>query len=69
MKTLMPNATRRFPAVTAGIILANVVVFILELNGGDALVLKWSAIPANITSGHRWITVVPDTAHYKPLES
>jgi membrane associated rhomboid family serine protease len=48
----------RFPVITAGIILANFVVFILELNGGDAFVLRWSAIPANITSGHRWMTVV-----------
>jgi rhomboid family protein len=47
----------RFPIVTAAIILANVVVFICELNGGDAFVLKWAAIPANIASGHAWITL------------
>jgi len=47
----------RFPVVTAGIILANVAVFILELIRGDAFVFKWAAIPANITSGHHWITL------------
>jgi membrane associated rhomboid family serine protease len=46
------------PVITAGIILANFVVFILELNGGDAFVLKWAAVPANITSGHHWITLL-----------
>jgi membrane associated rhomboid family serine protease len=26
--------------------------------GGDTFVLKWSAIPAEIVSGHHWITIV-----------
>jgi membrane associated rhomboid family serine protease len=47
-----------FPVVTALIILANFIVFGLELHGGDAFVLKWSAIPAEITSGHHWITIL-----------
>ena len=46
-----------FPIVTICIILANLFVFILELTGGDAFVLKWSAIPVNITVGHHWITI------------
>jgi membrane associated rhomboid family serine protease len=57
----LSDASRRplhRPVITAGIILANFVVFVLELNGGDAFVLKWSAIPANITSGHHWITLL-----------
>jgi membrane associated rhomboid family serine protease len=48
----------RIPVVTAGIILANFLVFALELRGGDAFVLKWSLVPAHITSGHDWITIL-----------
>ena len=57
----LTDASRRpvhFPIVTACIIAANFVVFGLELTGGDAFVLKWSAIPANITAGHQWITIL-----------
>jgi membrane associated rhomboid family serine protease len=56
----LTDASRRpmhFPFVTTGIILANFFVFILELKGGDAFVLKWSAVPANIIGGHHWITL------------
>jgi membrane associated rhomboid family serine protease len=47
----------RLPVVTAGIIVVNVFVFLLELMRGDAFVMQWSAIPAQIISGHHWITV------------
>ncbi len=47
-----------FPIVTACIILTNFIVFVFELRGGDAFVLKWSAIPANIIGGHHWITIL-----------
>jgi rhomboid family protein len=46
------------PAITACIILTNFVAFGLELHGGDAFVLTWSAIPANIVAGHQWITIL-----------
>ena len=46
------------PVVTAGIIAINVFVFILELINGDAFVNQWSAIPAQITSGHHVITIL-----------
>jgi membrane associated rhomboid family serine protease len=55
------DASRRpihFPLVTVGIILVNFLAWALELAGGDAFVLKWSAIPAQITSGHHWITIL-----------
>jgi membrane associated rhomboid family serine protease len=55
------DASRRpvhFPAVTVCLIITNIIVFALELNGGDAFVLKWSAVPANITAGHGWITIL-----------
>ena len=63
MGTVVPlsDASRRprhFPAVTALIILINVVVFIAELVRGDAFVLKWSVVPADIVAGHHWITIL-----------
>jgi len=55
------DASRRpthLPIVTAGIILTNFYVFYLEIKGGDAFVLKWSAIPVNVIAGHHWITIL-----------
>jgi len=57
----LTDASRRpvhFPIVTTSIILTNFFVFALELKGGDAFVLQWSAIPANIVAGHHWITIL-----------
>ena len=48
----------RLPLVTAAIIAANAAVWILELNGGDAFVLKWSLVPADIAAGRHWITIL-----------
>ena len=48
----------RFPIVTACIIVANFVVFGLEITGGEAFVLKWCVVPAEITSGHHLITIL-----------
>ena len=47
----------RLPVVTAFIIVANVFFFVRELMRGDAFVMEWSAIPAQIISGHHWITI------------
>ena len=63
MGTVIPlsDASRRprhFPTVTALIILVNVVVFVAELAYGNPFVLKWSAVPAQVISGHRWVTVL-----------
>ena len=55
------DATRRpvnFPIATASIIVANVLVFIAELLGGDAFVSRWSLVPADIVSGHHLITIL-----------
>ena len=55
------DASRRpvnFPIATATIIVANVLVFIAELFGGDAFVSRWSLVPADIVSGHHWITIL-----------
>lgn len=48
----------RFPVVTASIIAVNVVVFLLEVLGGEAFVTRWSLVPANIVAGHDLITIL-----------
>ena len=63
MASVIPlsDASRRpahFPLVTLSIISVNAFVFVQELMGGDAFVLKWAAVPANITHGHQWITIL-----------
>ena len=55
------DATRRpehFPAVTIGIIVVSALVFVAELSGGEAFVMRWSEIPATIIAGHHWITIL-----------
>src|SRR2546423_8869456 len=48
----------RIPVATAFIIVVTVFVFLLELTRGDTFVMQWSAIPAPIVAGHRWITIL-----------
>ena len=50
--------TTRVPVVTALLIAVNAFVFILELQGGDEFVSAYAAIPAAITSGHQWSTLI-----------
>lgn len=55
------DASRRpahVPVVTALIILVNIVVFVMELMRGEPFVMQWAAIPAQIVSGHHWITIL-----------
>src|SRR5215475_12027994 len=57
----LSDASRRpvkMPVVTILIILVNVFVFVLELMNGEGFVLKWSAVPADIVSGHHWVTIL-----------
>src|SRR5262252_2489444 len=57
----LTDASRRpvhFPIVTVSIIVANFLVFGFELSRGDAFVVKWSVIPANIIAGDHWITIL-----------
>jgi len=49
---------RSSPVVTKVIIVANALVFILELMGGEAFVSQWSVIPADIVAGHHLTTLV-----------
>src|SRR5215467_1643545 len=48
----------RYPAMTTAIILINVLVFMLEIMGGEPFVRQWSLIPADIVSGKSWLTVL-----------
>ena len=48
----------RFPIVTALIITINVIVFLLELLGGDTFINQWSLVPATIVAGRDWITIL-----------
>ena len=48
----------RIPVMTASIIAVNVVVFLLELVGGEAFVTTWSLHPADIVAGHHLITIL-----------
>ena len=48
----------RFAAVTATIIAVNVVVFLIELAGGDTFVTTWSLHPADIVAGRHLITIL-----------
>lgn len=44
--------------MTLLIIVINGFVFVQELVGGEAFVLRWAAVPANIMTGHHWITIL-----------
>ncbi len=48
----------RSPVVTRGIIVVNVLVFLMELAGGEPFVKQWSVIPADIAAGRHWITIL-----------
>jgi len=55
------DASRRpihFPLTTAIIIAANTVMFLFEMVGGDALINRWSLVPAHIVAGQDWITIL-----------
>ena len=47
-----------FPIMTAFIIAINALVFVFELTGGDAVVMRWSVVPADVVAGRHWITIL-----------
>jgi membrane associated rhomboid family serine protease len=49
---------RHFPIVTALIIGANALAFMLELAGGETFINQWSLVPADIVAGRNWITIL-----------
>src|SRR5258706_14885187 len=50
--------TSRIPVMTASIIAVNVLVFLMELIGGETFVTTWSLHPADIVAGHHLITIL-----------
>ena len=57
----LSDADRRpvnFPVMTVLLILVNFIVFFFELAGGDAFISRWSLVPASITAGKDWITLL-----------
>jgi membrane associated rhomboid family serine protease len=48
----------RFPIISVGLILANILVFAAELAGGENFILSWSLIPAEVMSGSHLETIV-----------
>jgi membrane associated rhomboid family serine protease len=48
----------RFPLVTIGIIAANILMFLVELAGGDAFINRWALIPGQIVAGRGWVTIL-----------
>jgi membrane associated rhomboid family serine protease len=48
----------RFPVMTASLIAANALVFLLELIRGEAFVTAWSVIPHDVVAGHHLITIL-----------
>jgi membrane associated rhomboid family serine protease len=57
----LSNASRRirtFPIITVSIIAVNFLVFFMELTFGDAFILHWSVVPAQIVSGRNWVTIL-----------
>ncbi len=57
----LSDASRRpahFPFITILLIVANGVVFLCELMGGEEFVTRWAAVPADITAGRHWLTLL-----------
>jgi len=57
----LTDATRRpvqFPLATVAIIVANILVFFMELQGGESFVTRWSVIPSEFSSGRHMITLL-----------
>ena len=57
----LSDASRRpahFPFITILLIVANGFVFLCELMGGDVFVTRWAAVPAHITAGRHWLTLL-----------
>ncbi|HYX52974.1 MAG TPA: rhomboid family intramembrane serine protease [Candidatus Limnocylindrales bacterium] len=50
--------SRTLPILTILIIVVNIAVFLLELQQGEAFVIQWSVVPAQITAGHHWINIL-----------
>ena len=57
----LSDASRRpahFPFITILLIVANGFVFLCELMGGEEFVIRWAAVPGDITAGRHWLTLL-----------
>jgi membrane associated rhomboid family serine protease len=48
----------RIPVVRVAIIAVNVLVFLLELAGGQTSVKHWALVPAELVGGRHWIALL-----------
>jgi len=48
----------RFPAVTAGLIALNAIVFCIELAFGEPFVARWALVPADVVAGRHLPTII-----------
>ncbi len=53
------SQVRISPFITLGLIIANVLIFLLELNGGDEFIKQWSFVPARFAAdpASQWPTI------------
>jgi membrane associated rhomboid family serine protease len=49
---------RSSPVINITIIIVNVLVFLLELGGGEEFIRQYSVIPAEVAAGRHWITIL-----------
>ena len=47
------SARRTLPVVTYALIALNILVFFIELNGGDAFIKQWAFVPSRFISNGR----------------
>lgn len=48
----------RFPIVTLTIIVVNLLVFVMEIAGGEAFIVRWALVPADIVAGRHLETIL-----------
>lgn len=51
------NPTRRPPVITTTLLIANILVFLLQITGGDGFIIRWSFIPLRLTA---WLNGAAD---------
>ena len=52
----------RFPVVTVGLIVINVLAFVWEVGSDETAIIRWAVVPAELLRGHGWMT--PFTAMF-----
>jgi rhomboid family protein len=50
------RAPVRFPVVTVGLIVVNVLAFFWEVGSDDAAIIRWAVVPTELLRGQGWIT-------------